>query len=162
VERSENILDRVLQCKANFFCTFCIKYHPFVIGSTHHWMPQTFSFKKALRRVWLFGLCIFVFNAFITSIILSYKNYLKTKPPFFYEELEKNDLTSLFYTLHHLYPPSTQTHHPHTSPTISIILPTYNSMNYLPQTIQSVFDQTFQDFELIGVNDASTDHTRIP
>ncbi len=44
-------------------------------------------------------------------------------------------------------------------PRISIILPTYNRVALLPRAIQSVIDQSFTDWELIVVNDASTDTT---
>ena len=40
---------------------------------------------------------------------------------------------------------------------ISIILPVYNTEAYLEQAIQSVLDQTYQNWELIAINDASTD-----
>lgn len=39
----------------------------------------------------------------------------------------------------------------------SVIMPLYNKENFIENTIQSVFDQTFQDFEIIVVNDGSTD-----
>jgi GT2 family glycosyltransferase/glycosyltransferase involved in cell wall biosynthesis len=42
---------------------------------------------------------------------------------------------------------------------ISVVIPAYNHENYVGETIQSVLDQTFQDFELIIINDGSTDHT---
>jgi len=42
----------------------------------------------------------------------------------------------------------------------SIVLPTYNHLKYLPLAIESVLTQTYQDFELIIVNDGSTDGTR--
>lgn len=43
---------------------------------------------------------------------------------------------------------------------VSVIIPTYNRATVLGRSIQSVLDQTFQDFELIIVDDASQDDTR--
>jgi len=40
---------------------------------------------------------------------------------------------------------------------ISIIIPVYNSEQYLDRCINSVLDQTHEDLELILVNDGSTD-----
>lgn len=45
------------------------------------------------------------------------------------------------------------------SPVISVILPVYNGKVHLSECIESVLSQTFQDFEFIIVNDASTDNT---
>jgi glycosyltransferase involved in cell wall biosynthesis len=42
-------------------------------------------------------------------------------------------------------------------PTLSIIVPYYNSNNYIKRCIQSILNQTYQDFELILVDDGSTD-----
>ena len=42
-------------------------------------------------------------------------------------------------------------------PKISIIIPVYNSYKYLPQCVESVFSQSYEDFELILVDDGSTD-----
>lgn len=44
-------------------------------------------------------------------------------------------------------------------PKVSIILPTYNGEKYIQQSIDSVIDQTFMDWELIIVDDCSTDST---
>lgn len=45
-------------------------------------------------------------------------------------------------------------------PKISVIIPAYNRANLLPRTIKSVLDQTFKDFELIVIDDGSTDNTK--
>jgi len=45
-------------------------------------------------------------------------------------------------------------------PKISIILSTYNRKNLLKKAIKSVLLQTFKDFELIVVDDCSTDKTQ--
>lgn len=42
-------------------------------------------------------------------------------------------------------------------PLLSIILPVYNSEKYVGKAIESILNQTFKDFELIIVNDASKD-----
>ena len=44
-------------------------------------------------------------------------------------------------------------------PAVSVIIPNYNHSAYLPQRLDSVFNQTFQDFEVILLDDASTDHS---
>ncbi|MFU6373810.1 glycosyltransferase family 2 protein [Metapseudomonas otitidis] len=43
------------------------------------------------------------------------------------------------------------------APLISVILPVYNAAKYLRTAIQSILDQTLSDFELIVINDGSTD-----
>ncbi len=43
------------------------------------------------------------------------------------------------------------------APAITVLLPIYNSARFLAETIQSVLDQTFIDFELLIIDDLSTD-----
>lgn len=45
------------------------------------------------------------------------------------------------------------------SPLVSVILPVYNGAKYLEKALNSILDQTMPDFELIIVNDASTDES---
>jgi glycosyltransferase involved in cell wall biosynthesis len=45
------------------------------------------------------------------------------------------------------------------SPTVSIVMPVYNTAGYLPETLDSLLAQTFTDFELLILDDGSTDET---
>lgn len=43
---------------------------------------------------------------------------------------------------------------------VAVIIPAYNSARYLPESIESVLNQTYNDFKLIIVDDGSTDDTQ--
>ncbi|MBF2064472.1 MAG: glycosyltransferase [Calothrix sp. C42_A2020_038] len=43
-------------------------------------------------------------------------------------------------------------------PKVSIVIPAYNTIKYLPDTLSSVWSQTFTDFEVLVVDDGSSDN----
>ena len=43
---------------------------------------------------------------------------------------------------------------------VSICIPVYNADNYLIQCLESIVNQTFSDFEIICINDGSTDNSK--
>ena len=46
-------------------------------------------------------------------------------------------------------------------PAITVFMPVYNAEKYLKEAIDSILNQTFQNFECIVVDDGSTDHSGI-
>jgi glycosyltransferase involved in cell wall biosynthesis len=46
-----------------------------------------------------------------------------------------------------------------TNPQVTVLMPAYNAGKYIAEAIASVLDQTFANFELLIVNDGSTDNT---
>lgn len=45
------------------------------------------------------------------------------------------------------------------TPLLSVIIPIYNTENHIQKCLDSIFNQTFQDFELLLINDGSTDNS---
>lgn len=44
-------------------------------------------------------------------------------------------------------------------PRVGVIMPVYNAERFLRKAVDSIFSQTYQDFELIAINDGSTDQS---
>ncbi len=47
------------------------------------------------------------------------------------------------------------------TPTVSVILPVYNGALFLGEAVESILGQTFDDFELIAIDDGSVDETAL-
>ena len=45
------------------------------------------------------------------------------------------------------------------SPLVSIIIPNYNHADYLEERIRSIFNQTYTNYEIIILDDRSTDNS---
>lgn len=44
---------------------------------------------------------------------------------------------------------------------ITVVIPTYNKAAYISQTIESILRQTYQDFEIVIIDDCSKDDTEL-
>ena len=50
---------------------------------------------------------------------------------------------------------------PANRPKVSVVVPAYNALAFLPQALESALAQTFTDFEIFVVDDGSSDQTRL-
>src|ERR1700680_3290107 len=52
---------------------------------------------------------------------------------------------------------STSTSNPPPRPSVSVVVPLYNKARYIARSLDSIARQTFQDFEVLVIDDGSTD-----
>ena len=52
---------------------------------------------------------------------------------------------------------ASRTHYGSDEPLVSVVIPIYNSERFLPEAVESVFSQTYENWELLLVDDGSTD-----
>lgn len=45
------------------------------------------------------------------------------------------------------------------TPLISIVIPTYNGESYIEETLNNILSSEYKNFEILCVDDLSTDHT---
>lgn len=60
-----------------------------------------------------------------------------------------------------MLPISTDTSDKSSPPLVSVIIPAYNTARYIGETLESIFAQTFRDYEVIVVNDGSPDTAQL-
>ena len=46
-------------------------------------------------------------------------------------------------------------------PLVSIVMPTYNCAAYLPESIESILAQTYDAYEIVVIDDGSSDNTKL-
>ncbi|GEM_PF-280387 len=76
-------------------------------------------------------------------------NYIRCNALESLESLESLEKSLIFLSLVHLEGAIV--------PQVSVVIPAYNAMSFLPEALASVLKQTFTDFEVIIVNDGSSD-----
>lgn len=66
-------------------------------------------------------------------------------------------LESIIFKMHENWGRLHSEMHPEVRPTVSVIMGMYNNAKYLKQSVKSILDQSFKDFEFIVIDDGSTD-----
>ena len=102
---------------------------------------------KSVGKKSLLGFKIQAFHCIMTQAWRDVAAYSKTLIPYYRVKLQYSQRKLEYQTVNM------------TNPKISVIMPAYNAEAYIETAIQSILDQTCANFELIIVDDGSTDET---
>ena len=100
-----------------------------------------------------------VFNAFMNETIQCLKKVYDESSPYDIDELLRKELDDNSAFTAFLFNNTYQLKSAVNQKRISVIIPMYNAEKYIGDCLDSLLDQTFQDFEVIVVDDCSTDNS---
>ena len=131
------------------------EHKKFVAHVVQNWLKNNWCNKKSTPL-----LVDWIINVFKKDIDFLGFDFKKKLCKFIIEEIEqicdintlKNETKSYLFNLKEIL--NTVWY-----PELSVIIPVYNASSYLPETIDCLLKQTFTNFELIFVDDGSTDNS---
>ena len=164
--RENNVSKLLIEAKSNLadFTRLDQNIFNLVFGGKVKFLPLKYNFTpltiESIRSKWNIGDVNAVYNteyktkceALLDSQII---HYASAEKPW----IEPNG--ALGYRWKHYYLSLYGTDKPERKEkyAISVVIPCYNTKDYLLETLDTIFNQTFQDFEIVLIDDGSTDGT---